>query len=206
MTLIEICNELKAWAKDDIVPSDLQKLCLDACNRIEQAAKELEQSKKEVNYQQAKINIRDSHLRERCEKVRQCEDKIEQLEEDIAKRPAKPEYGEARSRLLQAMGNSASVDIAIEKWKKLKAEIEQQQKIIRELVKAPQKAIKTMESAPVQANGEWETGMFCGLEDRRITDRYEACRYGYDSALEKVQEWIIDELEPTFTKAEEMLK
>ncbi len=55
-------------------------------------------------------------------------------------------------------------------------------------------AVNQMNSDPLNANGEWETGMFCGLEDVDITDRYMACRYGYDRALEKVQEWIIDGL------------
>ena len=55
--------------------------------------------------------------------------------------------------------------------------------------------IETFGGEPVQGAGQWETGLFCGLEDRNITDRYDACRYGYDKALDKVQEWIIDEIE-----------
>ncbi|MGZ4968071.1 MAG: hypothetical protein ACXV8O_01530 [Methylobacter sp.] len=31
-----------------------------------------------------------------------------------------------------------------------------------------------------------EQGMGCGLEDRNITDRYEAMRYGWDCALDAV--------------------
>ena len=29
-------------------------------------------------------------------------------------------------------------------------------------------------------------GMGCGLEDRGITDRYDACRYGWDEAMERI--------------------
>ena len=29
-------------------------------------------------------------------------------------------------------------------------------------------------------------GMGCGLEDRDITDRYDACRYGWDEAMERI--------------------
>ncbi|EPZ3939675.1 hypothetical protein ACXNA4_002253 [Klebsiella pneumoniae] len=29
-------------------------------------------------------------------------------------------------------------------------------------------------------------GMGCGLEDRCITDRYDACRYGWDEAMERI--------------------
>lgn len=31
-------------------------------------------------------------------------------------------------------------------------------------------------------------GMGCGLEDREITDRYEACEYGWNEAIEAVME------------------
>ncbi|HDU3880412.1 TPA: hypothetical protein RFM78_001617 [Klebsiella pneumoniae subsp. pneumoniae] len=41
-------------------------------------------------------------------------------------------------------------------------------------------------------------GMVCGLEDRGITDRYDACRYGWDEAMERVYGEVIpcaDELD-----------
>lgn len=34
-------------------------------------------------------------------------------------------------------------------------------------------------------------GMGCGLEDRGITDRYEACRHGWDEAMERVYGEVI---------------
>ena len=37
-------------------------------------------------------------------------------------------------------------------------------------------------------------GMGCGLEDRGITDRYEAMRYGWDEAIERVAERLPDKL------------
>ncbi|HCC8022954.1 TPA: hypothetical protein M8I99_005414, partial [Klebsiella pneumoniae] len=41
-------------------------------------------------------------------------------------------------------------------------------------------------------------GMGCGLEDRGITDRYDACRYGWDEAMERIYGEVIpcaDELD-----------
>lgn len=57
-------------------------------------------------------------------------------------------------------------------------------------------AKKTMKQAekqePVELVIEWpefhESGMGCGLEDRNITDRYEAMRYGWDCAIEAIAE------------------
>lgn len=43
-----------------------------------------------------------------------------------------------------------------------------------------------------------DQGMGCGLEDRGITDRYEAMRYGYDEALDQVAQ-IIDGMGPLYT-------
>ena len=63
------------------------------------------------------------------------------------------------------------------------------------LVAACENAVKQMQDKPVQAQGEWEQGLMCGLEDMSLDDRYMACRYGYDKALDKVQEWIIEEIE-----------
>ena len=59
------------------------------------------------------------------------------------------------------------------------------------LVEACEGALKAMNEPAVQATGDWQTGMFCGLEDRNITDRYDACMYGHEQALEKVQEWVL---------------
>ncbi len=43
-----------------------------------------------------------------------------------------------------------------------------------------------------------DEGMGCGLEDRGITDRYDACRYGWDEAVERIYGEVIpcaDELD-----------
>jgi predicted RNA-binding Zn-ribbon protein involved in translation (DUF1610 family) len=46
-----------------------------------------------------------------------------------------------------------------------------------------------------------EQGMGCGLEDRGITDRYEAMRYGYDEALDQFAR-ILDGYGPLYTRAD----
>lgn len=91
---------------------------------------------------------------------------------------------------LRAVDTKRKADIT-----RMAKQIDEQNKENKRLKSTIEQAIETMGGEPVQGNGEWETGMFCGLEDRAIQDRYIACRYGYDSALEKVQEWIIDEFE-----------
>ena len=72
--------------------------------------------------------------------------------------------------------------------KKLKAEN-------AKLKEALQHIIEHMDCPAIQCEGEWQTGMFCGLEDRGITDRYDACLYGYNHAIERVNEWALCEIE-----------
>ena len=51
-----------------------------------------------------------------------------------------------------------------------------------------------------------EQGMGCGLEDQGITDRYEACRYGYETALEDVNNDIVKHLEKENQELKEQVK
>jgi hypothetical protein len=48
-------------------------------------------------------------------------------------------------------------------------------------------------SASTDPGGEYYTGLYCGIEDRGITDRYEAARYGWEQAFEYVQSGIPDD-------------
>jgi hypothetical protein len=50
-------------------------------------------------------------------------------------------------------------------------------------------------------------GMGCGIEDNSITDRYEACKYGYESAVEDCSNDIISSLkDDLIAKHEEIYK
>lgn len=42
----------------------------------------------------------------------------------------------------------------------------------------------------IELAGEWETGLFCGLEDQNLqSDAYGACRYGFEAGVERTLEW-----------------
>ena len=51
-----------------------------------------------------------------------------------------------------------------------------------------------------------EQGMGCGLEDQGITDRYEACRYGYEQALEDVNNDVVKDLETQLAEKEKEIE
>ena len=72
-----------------------------------------------------------------------------------------------------------------------------------EYTRATTKAIEALRQALAQPEQEpfeieWpdynESAMGCGLEDRNITDRYEAMQYGWDEAISRVSECLPDVL------------
>ena len=57
-------------------------------------------------------------------------------------------------------------------------------KEIAERVKAAEQALASELENP---GGEYYTGLRCGIEDRDITDRYEAVEYGWDQAFSYIE-------------------
>lgn len=54
--------------------------------------------------------------------------------------------------------------------------------------------IATCEDAPdIDATGEWQFGLHCGVEDRGCQDRYEGADYGHTVGVEKALEWASNE-------------
>jgi len=65
----------------------------------------------------------------------------------------------------------------------------------RERIKALEEALRDirsgLDSDPVQARGDYHTGLLCGVEDRNLQrDGYGGMDYGYERALERVDEAI----------------
>ena len=56
------------------------------------------------------------------------------------------------------------------------------------------KRIAACEDAPaIDAEGEWQTGLHCGVEDRNCRDRYDGADYGHTVGVEKALEWASSE-------------
>jgi hypothetical protein len=54
--------------------------------------------------------------------------------------------------------------------------------------------ISKCEDAPdIDATGEWQTGLHCGVEDRDCQDRYQGADYGHAVGVEKGLEWASNE-------------
>lgn len=78
----------------------------------------------------------------------------------------------------------------------LAAELNAQDATIRELREAVEvlaaavASVKDRNEAWPELTTTMTAGLFCGVEDKDIRDRYEAARYGYDDALERCEEFI----------------
>ena len=56
------------------------------------------------------------------------------------------------------------------------------------------KRIAACEDAPaIDAEGEWQTGLHCGVEDRNCRDRFDGADYGHTVGVEKALEWASNE-------------
>lgn len=54
--------------------------------------------------------------------------------------------------------------------------------------------ISKCEDAPeIDATGEWQFGLYCGVEDRACRDRYDGADYGHAVGVEKGLEWAMNE-------------
>jgi hypothetical protein len=56
------------------------------------------------------------------------------------------------------------------------------------------KRIAACKDAPaIDAEGEWQIGLHCGVEDRNCRDRYDGADYGHTVGVEKALEWASNE-------------
>ena len=63
-----------------------------------------------------------------------------------------------------------------------------------EIALAALRRIAEFEDAPeIDAIGEWQFGLHCGVEDRQCRDRYEGADYGHTVGAERVMEWAGNE-------------
>lgn len=104
---------------------------------------------------------------------------------------------QAVNELIQSLESAGELSIREQKFLKL-AKAYQQLAAENVAMKQIIDSVTNLDNEP-QYHDE---GMGCGLEDRGITDRYDACRYGWDEAMERIYGEVIpcaDELDVSAT-------
>ena len=93
---------------------------------------------------------------------------------------------QAVNELIASLESAGELSIREQKFLKLAKEFNQ--------LAAENVAMKQIIDSVTNLDNEpqyHDEGMGCGLEDRGITDRYDACRYGWDEAMERIYGEVI---------------
>jgi len=140
-------------------------------------------------------------------KIEKLEEQIKELEADIAKRPAKPLFGESRSLLLKAMDNSAYVDDAIEKYNGLKkriAELETKNKLQAEHIEL----LKKCNDSSIEVISKMDTEI---EQLQKQIDVYKNCSKDHEEKCPDVKCWVqvlrdkqMDEIEQLINQIKEL--
>ncbi|EPY4271721.1 TPA: hypothetical protein ACPFOA_003195 [Klebsiella pneumoniae] len=107
---------------------------------------------------------------------------------------------QAVNELIQSLESAGELSIREQKFLKL-AKAYQQLAAENVALALENVAMKQIVDSVTNLDNEpqyHDEGMGCGLEDRGITDRYDACRYGWDEAMERIYGEVIpcaDELD-----------
>ncbi|MCY2188339.1 hypothetical protein OW909_24245 [Klebsiella pneumoniae] len=113
---------------------------------------------------------------------------------------------ETVNELIQSLESAGELSIREQKFLKL-AKAFKQLAAENEALALENVAMKQIVDSVTNLDNEpqyHDEGMGCGLEDRGITDRYDACRYGWDEAMERIYGEVIpcaDELDFSATDA-----
>lgn len=111
---------------------------------------------------------------------------------------------QAVNELIQSLESAGELSIREQKFLKL-AKAYQQLAAENVALALENVAMKQIVDSVTNLDNEpqyHDEGMGCGLEDRGITDRYDACRYGWDEAMERIYGEVIpcaDELDVSAT-------
>ena len=111
---------------------------------------------------------------------------------------------QALNELIQSLESAGELSIREQKFLKL-AKAYQQLAAENVALALENVAMKQIVDSVTNLDNEpqyHDEGMGCGLEDRGISDRYDACRYGWDEAMERIYGEVIpcaDELDVSAT-------
>jgi hypothetical protein len=72
-------------------------------------------------------------------------------------------------------------------------ELREAREEVRLLREALVRIANCMDAPDIDAGGEIQVGLHCGVEDRGCTDRYEGADYGYSQGVHRALEWAVNE-------------
>ena len=74
------------------------------------------------------------------------------------------------------------------------------QRLVGQLVEALTRIANCTDAPDIDATGDWQKGLHCGVEDRDCRDRYDGADYGHTVGVEKALEWASNEAKHALSK------
>lgn len=72
-------------------------------------------------------------------------------------------------------------------------EAEQLRVCLRKSLLSLHRIVEGADSPSISPTGGEEFGLYCGVEDRMCSDRYEGANVGYETGAERMLEWAVNE-------------
>jgi len=68
------------------------------------------------------------------------------------------------------------------------------------MIEALTRIANCTDAPDIDATGEWQIGLHCGVEDRDCRDRYDGADFGHAVGVEKALEWASNEAKHALSK------
>jgi hypothetical protein len=65
--------------------------------------------------------------------------------------------------------------------------------LLGSMIEALTRIANCIDAPDIDATGDWQKGLHCGVEDRDCRDRYDGADYGHTVGVEKALEWASNE-------------
>ena len=65
--------------------------------------------------------------------------------------------------------------------------------LLGSMIEALTRIANCTDAPDIDATGDWQKGLHCGVEDRDCRDRYDGADYGHTVGVEKALEWASNE-------------
>ena len=65
--------------------------------------------------------------------------------------------------------------------------------VLGSMIEALTRIANCTDAPDIDATGDWQKGLHCGVEDRDCRDRYDGADYGHTVGVEKALEWASNE-------------
>jgi hypothetical protein len=83
--------------------------------------------------------------------------------------------------------------LLVDELETLRAQLAEKDAMLGKCVEALKRIAGCADAPDIDAIGDWQKGLHCGVEDRECRDRYDGADYGHTVGVERALEWASNE-------------